>query len=167
MKLICIVFIFVLFLPLIDAVKLGTSNSKLDFNIGVNEESCKRIEIGTDYIGPIVGELKFTKNNLKNDKVSDYKLDSDYFKISSKYEKEIIFDKPGNKETSICIIGKNPGNYRALLIYKTKNNNAAIGIFVSINIKNEGYDKTKIGLILTPSIFLSLLLFILLVRKLS
>ncbi len=155
------------FLPLIDAVKLGVSNSKLDFNMSVNEENCRRIGIGTDYIGSIVGELKFAKNNLINNKISDYGLDSDYFKITSRYEKEIIFEKPGNKEANICFVGKNPGNYQGLMIYRTKNNNAAIGIIINVSIKNEKYDNIKTGLLLTPSILLSFLLLILLIKKLN
>jgi hypothetical protein len=157
-------FIVLILLPMASAVKLGVSNSKLDFNMSVNEESCRRIVIGTDYIGPIAVELKFVKNNLGDNKIPDYKLNPDYFEMNSIYEKEIIFEKPGNKETNICLIGKNPGNYQALMIYKTKNNNAAIGIIVNVYIKDERYNKTKIGLLLTPSVLLSTLLLLIILR---
>lgn len=159
------IFIILLLIPFVSGVRLGASNSELNFTINAEEEKCERIGIGTDYIGVINGDLKFAKNYLA-ESLGDYKFEPEYFKINAKYEKNIVFEKIGNKETEICLSGKNPGKYKGLFIIKTKGSNAAIGIIINMNIK-ESYDKAKIGIILTPSIFLSCLLLILLFKKSS
>lgn len=154
--------LFLLLIPFVGAVKLGVSNSELEFNMSVNEELCRRIGIGTDHIGTIVSELKFAKNPLDNQLIGNYQINPNYFKIIPKYKKEINFETIGNKEVELCLIGKNSGNYRGIFLIKTKENNAAIGIFIKANIKEQ--NNKNIGLILTPTILLGFLLFLLIKR---
>lgn len=156
-KIFCLLIVIFL-IPIVDAVKLGASNSNINFSMEVNDKECNRVEIGTDYYGNIIGELKFAKTNSPN--IKNYKFDGNYFKIKTEYEKEINFKKPGNKETEICLTAKNPGNYSGLIIYKTNGKNAAIGIFINIIVKERKIDK-NMALLLTPSIFLSVLLILL------
>jgi len=160
-------FVILLFIPFVDAAKLGASPSRLYFNGSVGENVCNKIVLNSQEGDVLYGELKFSNNYASGNNVLEYSLEPEKLSISADYSKNIIFNENIEKFDIICIKGNKAGKFKGVLIYKSKYSYAGIGIWTFLNIKKNNYDNIKTGLLLTPSIFLSFLLLILLIKKSS
>lgn len=155
------IILFILFIPFVYGLKLGSSNSKLFFNTSVNSETCKRLVIGSSYIGVIENKILFSKNDTRE--IKDYITPPEKLGIKLKYEKEINFEIAQNKEIEICVNPSKSGKYYGILNVKPKEGNLKLGVWIFIDAIED--NKKEIILLLTPSIFLGLLLLILIKSK--
>jgi hypothetical protein len=162
MKLI-LFFIVLSVIPIINASQLGISPSNLYFNGTVGKENCDEIKITSDYVGNLIGELKWARFSSKE--IKYYNLDGNYFQISEKYPEKIYFEGKDRKTFEICFNGKKQGNYSGLLIYKTEKSYAGIGIWVHLILNKESNINKKLILYSSPTTLLFLLLFLLILKR--
>jgi len=161
MKEIILLFI-ILFVPFVSSANLGATPSKLYLEGYANEEICEKIILHSEKYDVLKGELKFGENFVSGNNLKDYRFEADYFDIWADYENKIDFQSQIEKAAKICIKAKNPGKYKAILLYLSEKTYAGLGVWVFINIKEKPVDKIKLGIYCTPTIFL-FALFILLV----
>jgi hypothetical protein len=150
-------------LAFINAAQLSIGPSELFINGTVGEESCKEIKITSDYIGNLIGEIKWARNS--NKELKDYTLNPEYFKIIENYPEKIYFYGKDIKTFKICFKGEKQGKYNGLLIYKTERGYAGIGIWVHLKLENKKIDKTKLILYSSPTTLLFFLLFLLILKR--
>jgi hypothetical protein len=157
------IMIIVLNMILVNAGQLSITPAELFINASLNEKTCGKIKITSDYTGNLLGELKWSEGSKKEPK--DYKFSSEYFKLNETYPKNIYFLGKDRKEAKICFTSKKAGSYNGLLVYYTQNGYAGIGIWVHLTVVKSELGKTKIFLYSSPTILLSVLLFLLVLNN--
>lgn len=161
---ICLLIPLIVFnLIFVNAAQLSISPPELFINGSIGKENCREIKITTDYNGYIILELKWSLVNSRE--IKDYTLNPEYFKIIEKYPEKIYFKDKDKKTINVCFDGEKSGDYNGILMFKTENSYAGIGIWIHLNLEEEKINKTKLIIYSSPTILLFFLLFLLMIRK--
>ena len=129
-------FIFLLFFiflcNFVSSIELSISPSQIDFNAKTNQESCKEITISTIKNSILIGSDRWAEKNIVQRNFFLHNLSSKDLDIKINYPTNLKVDEITNAK--ICIVSKNSGIYHGLLLYKTQNSSAGVGIWMNLNI---------------------------------
>lgn len=172
------------FISLISAVKIGISDSKIDFSGKINEEMCNKITVYSDYDGFLIGKTKWAKSKEFEKDLRYYILNYSDIGVKIDYPERVKVNE--KKEIEICLTGEKPGDYFGALLYSTENSYAGVGVWIYANIYGEetkqektslitgkiasdsvyyGSNKTQILLLESSTVLLSFFLMLLLISK--
>lgn len=134
-KLVVISFIllFIIKIQLVFSATLAISPSELNFKSNINEKICKEIELKFNSAG-----LMFIEDRWANS--SNIEKDIRKFTVSKK-ELAIDIDYPNKlflnqtQKISVCLQGKNPGEFYGGLLFKPNNNSFGIVIWIKVDIR--------------------------------
>lgn len=179
MKEIVVLIVTILFLIIlinnVSAVKLGISNSSMEFVGEVNEKICRNIMVYSDYDSFITSTTKWAEIENSNRDIRNYNLESYDLGIKIDNLNKIKINK--QKEIEICLTGTIPGRFNGALLFGTENSYAGIGTWINATIRREeikqgginlltgkaiddfGYEGNKIKIFLMYSLIVLLFIF--------
>lgn len=125
----------ILLINLISAAKLGASPASVEFNGSINEKICQRIILFSSN-ETIIGDDKWSFNKEFVKDIKEYNTNAEDLDIKIDYSKEMFVEN--RKEIEVCLTAKKSGNYYGILSFRTENKPAGVGIWVIVDIDNNG-----------------------------
>ena len=136
------IFLIIILLPLANAIKLGLTPSQVYFMGNSGEKICNNLSIYSDKDVNVITYVKWSNNKSVN--INDFYFNSNYYKISEEFQKNIILVKNKKETQEICLVFKDEGKYNGVYIVSSENRNVAVGSWIFTNIKKKSDNKTKI-----------------------
>ncbi|MCW8965379.1 MAG: hypothetical protein OQK82_01630 [Candidatus Pacearchaeota archaeon] len=128
---------------LISAFELSMSPTEVNFHEKTNTEQCKEITITTTKQSILIGQDKWSAKGITEKTFSLHNLSSKNLDLEIDYPTN--FNLIGTSNIDICITAEKQGIYHGLLLYKTKESSAGVGIWLNLNItKSENVVLQKI-----------------------
>lgn len=177
MRILFILLFFIFLISFGSCLDLSISPPQINFNSLINEESCRQITISATKDSILIGEDRWAKEGIIERKFSLHTLSAKDLNLEVNYQKKFV--SQNSNKLNICMKAKNQGFYHGLLLYKTQNSPAGVGIWINANITksevfsiqkltsnitNSKINKVTVSLSLLP--LLSLLLLLILLIKL-
>lgn len=124
------------FLNIICASSLTISPEQISFIGKTNQEICNEISIKLDSEQTLIGEDKWAEPGFSLRKLSQHNNDASELGIEINYPSIL---KVTNKETvSVCINGKQSGNFHGALLYRIDGEPVRVGIWMNVNLTRNG-----------------------------
>jgi hypothetical protein len=130
-KIFLLIFLFIIIIHSIDALKITASPAHINLNTEVDKEICKKISISSDKKIIIYLEDKWSSKN-QSISLGSYNLSANNFQIGISYPNVIKLDS--KKSLDICIIPKKAGNYNGILLLTSSNKLAGVAILIQLNV---------------------------------
>ena len=174
------IYFFILFIFLLEntfASEIGLSPTQLDFSGETNQKICREFSVSCDSYCKVILEDRWAEKEILNKKLSLHNLNSESLGLEIFYPIEVALNKEG--KISVCVLGKESGNYHGVILARKENSNSGVGVWLNVSLEQGtfvskltgavvGEDKNYSGFVLVFSfcllIFL-LLLILLLGRK--
>lgn len=127
------IFLLLIIMPLTSATKITLSPSTLNFLTKPDQTSCKEIILSLDPAGEILINDVWTTRSLFKKKINMYGKQAKSLGISIDYPNQTLFEQDkSSKKIKICLKSNQTGRFYGAIIFKTKDNAAAIGSWIDL-----------------------------------